>query len=121
MSQRLFGSPGTPVETVGERERETAGRVNTMAAAFCVDCGLKLTGRYCGKCGRDYGASAAMQEPGDDDDNEEDEEGVEEEGLASSSDDDVDGIVEMAVRWKRMRTRNPRVFNASGKGAGVDM
>jgi hypothetical protein len=53
MSQRLFGSPGTPVETVGERERETAGRVNTMDAAFCVDCGLKLTGRYCGKCGRD--------------------------------------------------------------------
>ena len=53
-----------------------------------------------------------MQEPEDDDDNsEEDEEGVEEEGLASSSDDDVDGIVDMAVRWKRMRTRNPRVFN----------
>ena len=63
-----------------------------------------------------------MQEPGDDDDNnEEDEEGVEEEGLASSSDDDADGIVEMVVRGKRMRTRNPRVFNASGKGAGVDM
>jgi hypothetical protein len=41
MSQRLFRSPGTPVETVGEREREAAGRVNTMTAAFCVDCGLK--------------------------------------------------------------------------------
>ena len=102
------------METVGEKEslREAAGRVNTMTAAFCVDCGLKLTGRYCGKCGRDYGASAAMQEPGDDDDNnEEDEEGVEKEGLASSSDDDADGIVEMVVRGKRMRTRNPRVFN----------
>jgi hypothetical protein len=22
-----------------------------MAAAFCVDCGLQLTGRYCGACG----------------------------------------------------------------------
>ena len=111
------------METVGEREREAAGRVNTMDAAFCVDCGLKLTGLYCGKCGRDYGASAVMLEPGDDDNNnEEDEEGVEEEeGLASSSDDDADGIVEMVVRGKRMRTRNPRVFNASGKGAGVDM
>ena len=87
------------------------GRVNTMTAAFCVDCRLKLTGRYCGKCGRDYGASAAMQEPGDDDDdNEEDEEGVEEEGLASSSDDDADGIVEMVVRGKRKHTRNPRVL-----------
>jgi hypothetical protein len=92
------------VETVGERERESVGRVNTMTAAFCVDCGLKLTRRYCGKCGRDYGASVSMQEPGDDDDNnEEDEEGVEEEGLASSSDDDTDGIVEMVVRGKRMR------------------
>ncbi len=100
------------METVGEREREAAGRVNTMTVAFCVDCGLKLTRRYCGKCGRDYGASVVMQEPGDyDNNNEEDEEGVEEEGLASSSDDDVDGIVDMAVRWKRMRTRNPRVFN----------
>ena len=49
------------------------GRVNTMTAAFCVDCRLKLTGRYCGKCGRDYGASAAMQEPGDDDNNNEEE------------------------------------------------
>ena len=100
------------METVGERERESVGRVNTMTAAFCVDCGLKLTRRYCGKCGRDYGASVSMQEPGDDDDNnEEDEEGVEKEGLASSSDDDADGIVEMVVRGKRMRTRNPRVFN----------
>jgi len=35
--------------------------VNTMAAAFCVDCRLKLTGQYCGKCGRDYGATAAAQ------------------------------------------------------------
>jgi hypothetical protein len=32
-----------------------------MAAAFCVDCGLKLTGRYCMKCGRDYGVTAAAQ------------------------------------------------------------
>ena len=32
-----------------------------MAAAFCVDCRLKLTGQYCGKCGRDYGATAAAQ------------------------------------------------------------
>ena len=40
-------------------EREAAGRVNTMAAVFCVDCGLKLTGQYCGKCGRDYGSTAA--------------------------------------------------------------
>jgi hypothetical protein len=66
------------VETVGEREREAAGRANTMTAACCVDCGLKLTGRFCGKCGRYYD----MQEPeDDDDDSEEDEEGVEEEGL----------------------------------------
>jgi hypothetical protein len=35
--------------------------VNTMAAVFCVDCGQKLTGQYCGKCGRDYGATAAAQ------------------------------------------------------------
>jgi hypothetical protein len=49
------------VETVGEREREAAGRVNTMTAAFCVDCGLKLTGRFCGKCGRYYGATNAAQ------------------------------------------------------------
>ena len=33
--------------------------MNTMAAVFCVDCGLKLTGQYCGKCGRDYGSTAA--------------------------------------------------------------
>ncbi len=33
-----------------ERERES-GRVNTMAAAFCVDCGLKLAGQFCMKCG----------------------------------------------------------------------
>jgi hypothetical protein len=46
---------------VGEMEREAAGRVNTMAAVFCVDCGQKLTGQYCGKCGRDYGATAAAQ------------------------------------------------------------
>ena len=45
----------------GEREREAAGRVHTMAAVFCVDCGLKLTGRYCMKCGRDHGATAAAQ------------------------------------------------------------
>jgi hypothetical protein len=32
-----------------------------MVAAFCVDCGLKLTGRYCMKCGRDYGATSAAQ------------------------------------------------------------
>ena len=32
-----------------------------MAAAFCVDCGLQLTGRYCGACGRDYGATDAAQ------------------------------------------------------------
>ena len=32
-----------------------------MAAAFCVDCGLHLTGRYCGACGRDYGATDAAQ------------------------------------------------------------
>jgi hypothetical protein len=32
-----------------------------MAAAFCVDCGLKLTGRYCMQCGRDYGATSAAQ------------------------------------------------------------
>jgi hypothetical protein len=32
-----------------------------MAAAFCVHCGLKLTGQYCGKCGRDYGATATAQ------------------------------------------------------------
>ena len=31
------------METVGEREREAAGRVNTMTVAFCVDCWLKLT------------------------------------------------------------------------------
>ncbi len=37
--------------------------------------------------------------------------GVEEEGLDSSSDDDADGIVDMVVRGKRTRTRNPRVFN----------
>jgi hypothetical protein len=37
---------------VVEREREAAGRVNTMAAAFCVDCGLKLAGRFCMKSGR---------------------------------------------------------------------
>jgi hypothetical protein len=63
MPQRLFRSPGTPVETVGEKEslREAAGRVHTMAAVFCVDCGLKLTGRYCMKCGRDHGATAAAQ------------------------------------------------------------
>ena len=77
MSQCLFTkssqSSGTPVETVGERERETAGRVNTMAAAFCVDCRLKLTGQYFGKCGRDYGASVVMQEPGDDDNNNEED------------------------------------------------
>jgi hypothetical protein len=42
-------------------EREAAGRVNTMAAVFCVDCWQKLTGQYCGKCGRDYGATAAAQ------------------------------------------------------------
>jgi hypothetical protein len=48
-------------QCVGEREREAAGRVNTMAAVFCVDCGQKLTGQYCGKCGRDYGATAAAQ------------------------------------------------------------
>jgi hypothetical protein len=35
MSQRLFQEP----QCVGEREREAAGRVNTMAAAFCVDFG----------------------------------------------------------------------------------
>ena len=32
-----------------------------MAAAFCIDCGLQLTGRYCGACGRDYGATDAAQ------------------------------------------------------------
>jgi hypothetical protein len=32
-----------------------------MAAAFCVNCGLKLTGRYCMKCGRDYGATSEAQ------------------------------------------------------------
>ena len=32
-----------------------------MAAKFCVDCGLPLTGRYCGACGRDYGATDAAQ------------------------------------------------------------
>ena len=42
-------------------EREAAGRVNTMSAKFCVDCGLPLTGRYCGACGRDYGATDAAQ------------------------------------------------------------
>ena len=47
VSQRLFARN----PCVGEREREAAGRVNTMAAAFCVDCGLQLTGRYCGACG----------------------------------------------------------------------
>ena len=86
MSQRLFVSRISikftyhqEPQCVGEREREAAGRVNAMAVAFCVDCGLQLTGRYCGECGRDYGASVSMQEPGDDDDNnEEDEEGVEE-------------------------------------------
>jgi hypothetical protein len=58
------------------------------------------------------GGDEEMQEPGDDDNNnEEDEEGVEEEGLASSSDDDADGIVDIVVRGKRTRTRNPRVFN----------
>ena len=57
MSRRLFQEP----QCVGEREREAAGRVNTMAAAFCVDCGLQLTGRYCGACGRDYGATDAAQ------------------------------------------------------------
>jgi hypothetical protein len=46
-----------------------------------------------------------------DDNNEKDEEGVVEEGLASSSDDDADSIVDMVVRGKRTRTRNPRVFN----------
>ncbi len=44
-----------------ERGGEAAGRVNTMAAAFCVDCGLQLTGTYCGACGRDYGATDAAQ------------------------------------------------------------
>ena len=66
ISQRLFAR--NP-----EREREAAGRVNTMDTVFCVDCWQKLTGQYCGKCGRDYGASAAMQEPGDDDNNNEEE------------------------------------------------
>ena len=42
-------------------EREAAGRMNTMTAVFCVDCGQKLTGQYCGKCDRDYGATAAAQ------------------------------------------------------------
>jgi len=37
------------------------GRVNTMDVVFCVDCGQELTGQYCGKCGRDYGATAAAQ------------------------------------------------------------
>ena len=32
-----------------------------MSAKFCVDCGLPLTGRYCGACGRDYGATDAAQ------------------------------------------------------------
>ena len=32
-----------------------------MAAAFCVDCGLPLTGRYCGACGQDYGVTDAAQ------------------------------------------------------------
>ena len=32
-----------------------------MATAFCVDCGIPLTGRYCGACGRDYGATDAAQ------------------------------------------------------------
>jgi hypothetical protein len=48
-------------QCVGEMEREAARRVNTMATVFCVDCGQKLTGQYCGKCGRDYGATAAAQ------------------------------------------------------------
>jgi hypothetical protein len=68
MSQRLFVSRISikftyhqEPQCVGEREREAAGRVNAMAAAFCVDCGLQLTGRYCGECGRDYGATDAAQ------------------------------------------------------------
>ena len=32
-----------------------------MTVAFCVDCGLHLTGWYCGACGRDYGATDAAQ------------------------------------------------------------
>jgi hypothetical protein len=32
-----------------------------MSEAFCVDCGLQLTRRYCGACGRDYGATDASQ------------------------------------------------------------
>ena len=32
-----------------------------MAAKFCVDCGLPLSGRYCGECGRVYGASEGAQ------------------------------------------------------------
>ena len=35
--------------------------MKNMVAAFCVDCGLQLTGRYCGACGRDYGATDAAQ------------------------------------------------------------
>jgi hypothetical protein len=32
-----------------------------MAAVFCVDGGLKLTGLYWIQCGRDYGANSAAQ------------------------------------------------------------
>jgi hypothetical protein len=63
VSQRLFADRLGPRWRLwrDSGERETAGRVNTMAAIFCVDCGLKLTGRYWMQCGRDYGATSAAQ------------------------------------------------------------
>jgi len=60
MSQRLFVIALNPGGDSGEGERD-AGPVNTMTAAFCVDCGLKLAGLFCLKCGRDYGANAAVR------------------------------------------------------------
>jgi hypothetical protein len=60
MSQRLFVIALNPGGDSGEGERD-AGPVNTMAAAFCVDCGLKLAGLFCLKCGQDYGANAAVR------------------------------------------------------------
>ena len=137
MSQRHCAPLRQEPQCVGEREKEAAGRVNTMDQVFCVDCWQKLTGQYCWKCGRDYGATAAtqregegrsdgcrvydegglgggnedMQEPEDDDDSEEDEEGVEEEGLPSSSEDDEDHLVQLLVPGKRTRTPNTLFFN----------
>ena len=59
MSQRLRQEP----LCVGEREREAAGRVNTMAAAFCVDFGLQLTGRYCGRAAETTGRPTQRSVP----------------------------------------------------------